>query len=80
MNGYAVQSLAHSLPFDTRGAADVINVPVLIVPTRLAGAKWIASQAIVTVLIPSPSEETPSPVSLVRRSASRCPQNRTEVS
>ena len=23
VNGYAVQSLAHSLPFDARGAADV---------------------------------------------------------
>jgi hypothetical protein len=27
-NGYAVQSLARSLPFDARGAADVIAVPV----------------------------------------------------
>ena len=31
VNGYAVQSLAHSLPFDARSAADEIKVPVLIV-------------------------------------------------
>jgi hypothetical protein len=31
VNGYAVQSLAHSLPFDAQSAADVIKVPVLIV-------------------------------------------------
>jgi hypothetical protein len=36
VNGYAVQSLAHSLPFDARGAADVIDVPVLIVHSEHA--------------------------------------------
>jgi fermentation-respiration switch protein FrsA (DUF1100 family) len=36
VNGYAVQSLAHSLPFDARGAADVIKVPVLIVHSEKA--------------------------------------------
>jgi uncharacterized protein len=36
VNGYAVQSLAHSLPFDARGAADVIEVPVLIVHSENA--------------------------------------------
>jgi uncharacterized protein len=36
VNGYAVQSLAHSLPFDARSAADVIDVPVLIVHSEHA--------------------------------------------
>jgi uncharacterized protein len=36
VNGYAVQSLAHSLPFDARGAADVIDVPVLVVHSETA--------------------------------------------
>jgi uncharacterized protein len=36
VNGYAVQSLAHSLPFDARDAADVIDVPVLIVHSEQA--------------------------------------------
>ena len=36
VNGYAVQSLAHSLPFDARGAADAIEVPVLIVHSEKA--------------------------------------------
>jgi uncharacterized protein len=36
VNGYAVQSLAYSLPFDARGAADVINVPVIIVHSESA--------------------------------------------
>jgi uncharacterized protein len=36
VNGYAVQSLAHSLPFDARGAAGVIEVPVLIVHSENA--------------------------------------------
>ena len=36
VNGYAVQSLARSLPFDARGAADVIAVPVLIVHSEKA--------------------------------------------
>jgi fermentation-respiration switch protein FrsA (DUF1100 family) len=36
VNGYAVQSLAHSLPFDARGAAETIKVPVLIVHSERA--------------------------------------------
>jgi uncharacterized protein len=36
VNGYAVQSLAHSLPFDARGAAQEIDVPVLIVHSERA--------------------------------------------
>jgi uncharacterized protein len=36
VNGYAVQSLAHSLPFDARGAADVLEAPALIVHSEKA--------------------------------------------
>jgi uncharacterized protein len=36
VNGYAVQSLAYSLPFDARGAAGAISVPVLIVHSEKA--------------------------------------------
>jgi fermentation-respiration switch protein FrsA (DUF1100 family) len=36
VNGYAVQSSAYSLPFDARGAADIIGVPVLIVHSEEA--------------------------------------------
>jgi uncharacterized protein len=36
VNGYAVQSLAYSLPFDARRAADAINVAVLIVHSEEA--------------------------------------------
>jgi fermentation-respiration switch protein FrsA (DUF1100 family) len=36
VNGYAVQSSAYTLPFDARGAADTINVPVLIVHSEEA--------------------------------------------
>jgi fermentation-respiration switch protein FrsA (DUF1100 family) len=36
VNGYAVQSLAYSLPFDARSAADAISVPVLIVHSEQA--------------------------------------------
>jgi uncharacterized protein len=36
VNGYAVQSLAYSLPFDALGAADAISVPVLIVHSEKA--------------------------------------------
>ena len=36
VNGYAVQSLAYSLPFDARGAADTLEVPVLIVHSEQA--------------------------------------------
>jgi uncharacterized protein len=42
VNGYAVQSLAHSLPFDARSAADAINVPVLIVHSEKALAPDLA--------------------------------------
>jgi uncharacterized protein len=41
-NGYAVQSLAYSLPFDARGAADVLDVPVLIVHSERALAPDLA--------------------------------------
>jgi hypothetical protein len=36
VNGYAIQSLAYSLPFDACSAADAINVPVLIVHSEEA--------------------------------------------
>jgi fermentation-respiration switch protein FrsA (DUF1100 family) len=36
VNGYSVQSLAYSLPFDARRAADAISVPVLIVHSEKA--------------------------------------------
>jgi uncharacterized protein len=36
VNGYAVQSLAYSLPFDARGAAEILDVPVLIVHSEQA--------------------------------------------
>jgi uncharacterized protein len=36
VNGYAVQSLAYSLPFDARRAADALDVPVLIVHSENA--------------------------------------------
>ena len=36
VNGYAVQSLAHSLPFDARGAAEELDVSVLIVHSEKA--------------------------------------------
>jgi len=36
VNGYAVQSLAHSLPFNVRGAADALDVPVLVVHSETA--------------------------------------------
>jgi fermentation-respiration switch protein FrsA (DUF1100 family) len=36
VNGYAVQSLAHSLPFEVRGAADALDVPVLVVHSETA--------------------------------------------
>jgi hypothetical protein len=36
VNGYAVQSSAYTLPFDARGAADTIKVPVLIVHSEEA--------------------------------------------
>src|SRR4029450_10625214 len=36
VNGYAVQSLGYSLPFDARGAAEILDVPVLIVHSEQA--------------------------------------------
>jgi hypothetical protein len=42
VNGYAVQSLAYSLPFDARGAAEAIDVPVLIVHSERALAPDLA--------------------------------------
>jgi uncharacterized protein len=42
VNGYAVQSLAHSLPFDARSAAEVLEVPVLIVHSEKALAPDLA--------------------------------------
>jgi uncharacterized protein len=42
VNGYAVQSLAYSLPFDARSAADAIGVPVLIVHSEMALAPDLA--------------------------------------
>jgi hypothetical protein len=36
VNGYAAQSSACTVPFDARGAADTIQVPVLIVHTEQA--------------------------------------------
>ena len=42
VNGYAVQSLAYSLPFDARGAAGAIGVPVLIVHSDKALAPDLA--------------------------------------
>ena len=42
VNGYAVQSLAYSLPFDARSAAGAISVPVLIVHSEKALAPDLA--------------------------------------
>jgi fermentation-respiration switch protein FrsA (DUF1100 family) len=42
VNAYAVQSLAYSLPFDARRAADMIDVPVLIVHSERALAPELA--------------------------------------
>src|SRR5262245_6129998 len=42
VNAYAVQSFAYSLPFDARGAADDIDVPVLLVHSENALAPQLA--------------------------------------
>src|SRR5262249_11476353 len=42
VNGYAVQSLAYSVPFDARAAADLLEVPVLIVHSERALAPDLA--------------------------------------
>ena len=36
VNGYAVQSSAYTVPFNARGAADAIQVPVLIIHSERA--------------------------------------------
>jgi uncharacterized protein len=52
VNGYAVQSLAYSLPFDARVAADTIEVPVLIVHSEKALAPDLAHAFYSTVKSP----------------------------
>lgn len=42
VNGYAVQSSAYTVPFDARGAADTIGVPVMIVHSEQALAPGLA--------------------------------------
>ncbi len=42
VNGYAVQSMAYTVPFDARGAADAIEVPVLLVHSQKAMAPELA--------------------------------------
>jgi uncharacterized protein len=42
VNGYAVQSSAYTVPFDARGAAGTINVPVLVVHSEQALAPELA--------------------------------------
>jgi uncharacterized protein len=42
VNAYAVQSSAYTVPFDARGAADMIEVPVLIVHSEQALAPGLA--------------------------------------
>jgi uncharacterized protein len=55
VNGYAVQSLAYSLPFDARGAAGLIDVPVLLVHSEKALAPDLARAFYAAVK--SPKEE-----------------------
>jgi uncharacterized protein len=55
VNGYAVQSLAYSLPFDVRRAADEIDVPVMIVHSEKALAPDLANAFYAAVK--SPKEE-----------------------
>jgi fermentation-respiration switch protein FrsA (DUF1100 family) len=52
VNGYAVQSLAYSLPFDARSAADVIDVPVLVVHSEAALAPDLARAFFAAVTTP----------------------------
>jgi hypothetical protein len=42
VNGFAVQSLAYTLPFDVRAAADTVAVPLLIVHSEEALAPDLA--------------------------------------
>jgi fermentation-respiration switch protein FrsA (DUF1100 family) len=55
VNGYAVQSSAYMLPFDARGAADTIEVPVLVVHSENALAPDLARDFYAAVS--SPKEE-----------------------
>jgi fermentation-respiration switch protein FrsA (DUF1100 family) len=55
VNGYAVQSLAYSLPFDVIGAASLLSVPVLIVHSERALAPDLAHAFYAAV--PSPKHE-----------------------
>jgi fermentation-respiration switch protein FrsA (DUF1100 family) len=52
VNAYAVQSLAYSLPFDARSAADVIDVPVLVVHSEAALAPDLARAFFAAVTTP----------------------------
>jgi uncharacterized protein len=52
VNGYAVQSLAYSVPFDARGAADTITVPALIVHSERALAPDLAREFYAAVRSP----------------------------
>ena len=55
VNGYAVQSLAYSVPFDARGAADTITVPALIVHSERALAPDLAREFYTAVRSPKQS-------------------------
>jgi uncharacterized protein len=55
VNGYAVQSSAYTLPFDARGAADTIDVPVLVVHSEEALAPSLAHDFFAAV--ESPKQE-----------------------
>jgi uncharacterized protein len=52
VNGYAVQSLAYSLPFDAHRAADALTVPVLIVHSENALAPGLARSFYAAVTSP----------------------------
>jgi uncharacterized protein len=52
VNGYAVQSFAYSVPFDARGAADEIRVPVLVVHSENALAPALARAFYAAVTTP----------------------------
>ncbi len=52
VNGYAVQSTAYTLPFDARGVADTIEVPVLIVHSEEALTPDLAHAFFVAVSSP----------------------------
>ena len=52
VNGYAVQSSAYTVPFDARGAADTIDVPILIVHSEEALAPGLAHDFFAAVRAP----------------------------